>query len=85
MISLLVYVLVYWSLFFKILLFWTILKVFIICHDITSDLCFGLLSHKACEILAPSPGIKPASSALVSKVLTTVQPGKSPAQTLELC
>ena len=30
--------------FFKILLFWTILQVFIICHDIASDLCFGLLT-----------------------------------------
>ena len=32
---------------------------------------------KVCRILAPWPGIKPTSSALEAKVLTTGPPGKS--------
>ena len=35
------------------------------------------LSHKACESLAPGPGIEPATPALEGKVLTTGPPGKS--------
>ena len=42
-----------------------------ICYNIVSVLCFG---HKACEILATWPGIKPTSPALD---LTTGPPGKS--------
>ena len=64
----------------------TLLLIYVLVYwPLCFDLCFGLLSHKACGILAPRPGIKPASSTLESKVLTTGQPGKSPAQTLELC
>ena len=39
---------------------------------------------KAWGILAPLPGIKPASPALEGKVLTTGQPGKSPGEHLSL-
>ena len=41
--------------------------------------CFMLwfFGQEACEILAPWPGIEPASTALASEVLTTVQPGNS--------
>ena len=42
--------------------------------------CFMLwiLGHKACGILSPLPGIKPASLALEHKVSTTQLPGKFP-------
>ena len=36
-----------------------------------------LVGHEACGILASPPGIKPATSALEGKVLTTGPPGKS--------
>ena len=39
---------------------------------------FYFFGHKACGILAPQPGIKPASSPLEGEVLTTGPPGKSP-------
>ena len=50
--------------------------------------CFSFLmswfsSHKACGILAPRPGIKPAPSALEGKVSTTGPPGKFLILTLE--
>ena len=35
------------------------------------------LGHKACEILAPQPGIEPVPSALEGEVLITGPPGKS--------
>ena len=37
-----------------------------------------VFGHKADGILAPSPGIKPATPALEGEVLTTGPPGKSP-------
>ena len=40
-------------------------------------LCFGCFGLEACRILAPRPGIKPASSALEGNVLTTGPPEKS--------
>ena len=39
---------------------------------------FPFFSHKACGIIAPQPGIKPAPSALEGEVLTTGPPGKFP-------
>ena len=39
---------------------------------------FWIFGHKACGILAPLPGIKPAPSALKGEVLTTGPPEKSP-------
>ena len=39
---------------------------------------FWLFGLKACEILAPGPGIEPAPPALEGEVLTTGLPGKSP-------
>ena len=38
---------------------------------------FWVFGHKSWGILAPQPGIKPASSALEGEVLTTGPPGKS--------
>ena len=38
---------------------------------------FQFFGHKACGILAPSPGIEPTSPALKSEVLTSGPPGKS--------
>ena len=54
---------------------WTIFKVFI---ELVTTLCFGRgVGCKACGILAPCPGIKPASAVLQSVVLATGPPGKS--------
>ena len=54
---------------------WTIFKVFI---ELVTILCFGGgLGCKACGILAPCSGIKPASPVLESGVLATGPPGKS--------
>ena len=61
---------------------WAIFKVFI---DFATILClFCVLfcfvlffGYKACEILAPGPGIEPTSPALEGEVLTTKLPGKS--------
>ena len=39
---------------------------------------FWFFGHQACGILAPRPGIKPASPALEGEVLNTGLPGKSP-------
>ena len=36
---------------------------------------FWVLCHEVCVILAPQPGIEPASSTLEGKVLTTGPPG----------
>jgi hypothetical protein len=38
---------------------------------------FGVLSHKACGILASQRGIKPTAPAIEGEVLTTEPPGKS--------
>ena len=38
---------------------------------------FWFFGHEACGILAPRPGIEPASPALEGEVLTTGPPGKS--------
>ena len=38
---------------------------------------FWPFGHKACGILAPRPGIEPATPALEADVLTTGPPGKS--------
>ena len=38
---------------------------------------FWFFGHKACAILAPQPGIKPATPGLEGEVLTTGLPGKS--------
>ena len=43
---------------------------------------FYLFGHKACEILAPQPGIEPAPPALKGEALTVRPPGKSPQQLL---
>ena len=57
---------------------WTIFKVFI--EFVTKLLCFmfWFFGCKACGILAPRPGIEPASPALESEVLTPGPPRKSP-------
>ena len=39
---------------------------------------FWFVGHEACRILAPLPGIEPATLALKGKVLTTRPLGKSP-------
>ena len=56
---------------------WIILKVFI--ESVMYSFCFMFyfFGHKACGILAPQPGIKPALTALEGKVLTIGSPGKS--------
>ena len=38
---------------------------------------FWFFGHEACGILAPRPGIEPASPALEGRLLTTGPPGKS--------
>ena len=66
-------------------LMWTIFKVFIECVTVLLllfMLCF--FGHKACGILAPQPGSKPALPALEGEVLTTGPPGKSHHQTAKL-
>ena len=56
---------------------WTIFKAFI--EFVTILLLFYILvfGHEACGILAPRPGIEPASPALEGEVLTTGLPEKS--------
>ena len=54
------------------------LKVFIKFVAILFLLYVPVFGHKADGILAPLPGIKPATSALEGEVLTTGPPGKSP-------
>ena len=39
--------------------------------------CFRFFGHKACEILAPRPGMELTSAALEREVLTIGSPGKS--------
>ena len=57
-----------------------------ICYNIASVLCFGFLALRHVgRILAPWPGIKPASLSLKGKVLTTGLPEKSPLVILEWC
>ena len=51
-----------------------IYKVYGICYNIASVLCFGL---KASGILVSQPGNEPTPPALEGKVLTTGPPGKS--------
>ena len=64
---------------FLIFLMWAIFKVYCICYNIASVLCFlGAFGREACGILAPKPGIKPASVPLEGEVLTTGPPGKVP-------
>ena len=41
---------------------------------------FWFYGHKVCGVLAPHPGIEPASAALEGKTLTTRPPGKSPVE-----
>ena len=43
---------------------------------------FSFFGHKAYEVLAPQPGIKPISLALEGEVLNTGQPGKSQEENL---
>ena len=63
--------------------YFLILSIFIFCKAFiefaTILLLFYVLvfGRKACGILAPPPGIKPASPALEGEVLTTGLPGKS--------
>ena len=38
---------------------------------------FWFFGHKACGILAPQPGMEPATLGLEGEVLTTGLPGKS--------
>ena len=42
-----------------------------ICYTVDSILCFGVLGHETCGLLASQPGIKPAAPALEGEVLTT--------------
>ena len=67
--------------FFLFFLMWTIFKVFIeFVTLLLLLLCFGFFfffGRKACGILAPQPGIEPATPALEGDVLTTGPPGKS--------
>ena len=59
-----------WTIFFFLSLYW-------ICYSIASVLCFLVLGHLVCGILAPWPGIEPAPPAVEGEVLTTGLPGKS--------
>ena len=52
-------------------------KVFIEFVTIFFCFMFWFFGHRACGILAPWPGIEPASPALECEVLTTGPPGKS--------
>ena len=56
---------------------YTIFKVYWFGYNIGSVYILILFDHKACEILAPQPGIKPSSPALKGEVLTPGPPGKS--------
>ena len=66
--------------FLKIILMWTIFKVFIefVTILLLFYVFFWFFGHEACGILAPRPGIEPAPPALEGEVLTTGPPGKSP-------
>ena len=71
--------------FSKIFSMWTIFKVFI--EFVTILLLFfnfWFFGYKACEILAPRPGIEPVPPAFEGEVLTTGLPGKSLA-TFNIC
>ena len=60
---------------------WTIFKVateFVTILFLFYVLVFWFFGHKACEVLAPWPGIEPAPSALEGKSLTTEPADKSP-------
>ena len=41
---------------------------------------FWFYGCEVCGVLAPQPGIEPASAALEGKTLTTRPPGKSPVE-----
>ena len=58
---------------------WTIFTVFIGFVTVLLLFCFVLVffCHKACEILAPQPGMEPAPPAVEDKDLATGLPGKS--------
>ena len=57
---------------------WTIFKVFIeFVTILLLSYMFWFFGLKACGILAPWPGVEPASPALEDEVLTTGPPGKS--------
>ena len=56
---------------------WTIFKPFIELVTILIPFYVLIFGCKACEILAPQPGIKPKPPALEGLVLTTGLPGKS--------
>ena len=62
--------------FFKDFFIWTIFKVLnLLQYCFCSIFCFFV--HKACGILAPQPGIEPATPALKGEVSTTGPPRKS--------
>ena len=64
--------------YYLFILMWIIFKVIIEFVTILLLFCFSFLGHKACGILAPRPGIRPAHTALEGEVLITGLPGKSP-------
>ena len=71
----------------NLILLYSIFKVFFymdhfkwlywICSNIVSALCFGFFGCKACELLAPRPGIESMPPALEGEVLTPGPPEKS--------
>ena len=52
-------------------------SLYLVCYNIASVLCSWFFGRKACETLAPQPGIEPAPPVLEGEVLTTGPPGKS--------
>ena len=53
-------------------------KVYRICYNIASVLCFGVFDQEARGILARGAGTEPTGPALEGEVLTTGPRGKSP-------
>ena len=66
--------------FFKFLVFIEFVTILLLFYVFC---CCFFLGHKAPGILAPRPGIEPATSVLEGEVLTTGQIGKSPHSLLE--
>ena len=67
-----------WSFPNSVHLSWTTVKSLLNLLQYCFCFTFWFFGPEACGILAPRPGIEPASSALEGEVLTTGPPGKSP-------
>ena len=65
---------------------WIIFKIFIeFATTLLLFYVFWFFGPKACDILAPRPGIEPSPSVLEGEIITTGSPEKYPSTSLLLC